>query len=226
MEMLLRALSCLLLLVSLPAVSALKFDIEAHPGHESASKERCIRNFVMKDQLVVVTTITDGSKGDGQKLNMHIKDAVGNDYGRPKDVVGENRYAFTSVADSAFDVCFENILEQRGGGGKVRHIELDIDIGADAKDWNAIQNTEKLKPVEAELRRLEEIVGEIVSEMEYLRSREQRLRDTNESTNERVKWFAFGTMGMLVGLGAWQVVYLRAYFRCVVCSTGRQCPDY
>lgn len=95
-----------------------------------------------------------------------------------------------------------------------RHIELDIDIGADAKDWNAIQSTEKLKPVEAELRRIEELVGEIVSEMEYLRSREQKLRDTNESTNERVKWFAFGTMGMLVGLGAWQVVYLRAYFRC------------
>jgi p24 family protein delta-1 len=54
-----------------------------------------------------------------------------------------------------------------------------------------------------------------VNEMEYLRSREQKLRDTNESTNERVKWFAFGTMGMLVGLGAWQVVYLRAYFRSV-----------
>ena len=52
--------------------------------------------------------------------------------------------------------------------------------------------------------------------MEYLRLREQKLRDTNESTNERVKWFALGTMGMLVGLGAWQVVYLRAYFRYVV----------
>jgi p24 family protein delta-1 len=54
-----------------------------------------------------------------------------------------------------------------------------------------------------------------VTEMEYLRGREQKLRDTNESTNERVKWFAFGTMGMLVGLGAWQIVYLRAYFRWV-----------
>ena len=94
-----------------------------------------------------------------------------------------------------------------------RHVELDIDIGADAKDWSAIQAGEKLKPVEAELRRIEELVGEIVSEMDYLRGREQKLRDTNESTNERVKWFAFGTMGMLVGLGAWQVVYLRAYFR-------------
>ena len=97
-----------------------------------------------------------------------------------------------------------------------RHVELDIDIGADAKDWSGIQAQEKLKPVETELRRIEETVNDIVQEMEYLRTREQKLRDTNESTNERVKWFALGTMGMLVGLGAWQVVYLRAYFRFVV----------
>ncbi|KAK8219010.1 endoplasmic reticulum vesicle protein 25 precursor [Phyllosticta capitalensis] len=212
MDSFLRALSYLLLLASVPLVSALKFEVHAFPEHISASKERCVRNFVMRDQLVVVTTISDGSRGDGQMLNMHIKDAVGNDYGRPKDVIGENRYAFTSVADSAFDVCFRNI-QTSNTPNLARHIELDIDIGADAKDWNAIQSTEKLKPVEAELRRIEELVGEIVSEMEYLRSREQKLRDTNESTNERVKWFAFGTMGMLVGLGAWQVVYLRAYFR-------------
>lgn len=95
----------------------------------------------------------------------------------------------------------------------VRHVELDVDIGADAKDWSAVQATEKLKPVETELRRIEEIVQEIVNEMEYLRSREQKLRDTNESTNNRVKWFGFGTIGMLVSLGAWQIVYLRAYFR-------------
>ena len=75
---------------------------------------------------------------------------------------------------------------------------------------------EQLKPVETELRRIEEMVQEIVSEMDYLRGREQKLRDTNESTNERVKWFAFGTMGMLVGLGVWQVIYLRAYFRSVL----------
>lgn len=99
------------------------------------------------------------------------------------------------------------------GSNPVREIELDIDIGADARDWSAIQAQEKLKPVETDLRRIEEMVSEIVTELEYMRAREQKLRDTNESTNERVKWFAFGTIGMLGGLGAWQIVYLRAYFR-------------
>jgi len=214
MKAIIQLSSYLLFLISLPLISALKFDVPAHRGHESAKHERCIRNFVAKDQLVVVTANVDGYRGDGQQLNLHIKDAVGNDYGRPKDVVGENRYAFTSHADSAFDVCFENtVTHARDVVNPIRHVELDIDIGADAKDWSAIQAGEKLKPTETELRRIEEVVAEIVSEMDYLRVREHKLRDTNESTNERVKWFAFGTMGMLVGLGVWQVVYLRAYFR-------------
>ncbi|PQE07742.1 endoplasmic reticulum vesicle 25 protein [Rutstroemia sp. NJR-2017a BVV2] len=198
----------------LALANALKFDIDAfHKGDKRA--ERCIRNFVARDTLVVVTATIDGWKGDGMQVDMHIKDAVGNEYGRPRDIVGEKRMAFTSLADASFDVCFENHFAGSGrvNGHPSRHIELDIDIGADAKDWNAVQATEKLKPVETELRRIEEMVQEIVAEMDYLRQREQKLRDTNESTNNRVKWFAFGTMGMLVSLGAWQIVYLRAYFR-------------
>ena len=139
---------------------------------------------------------------------------MGNDYHKPKDVVGENRYAFTSHADSAFDVCFENILTSKSAVmNPQKSIELDIDIGADAKDWSAIQATEKLKPVETELRRIEEMMAEIVGEMDYLRAREQKLRDTNESTNSRVKYFGIGTTMLLVGLWGWQIMYLRAYFR-------------
>ena len=62
-----------LLIALLPLSLALKFDIQAHPGSESASKERCVRNFVAKDQLVVVTATVSGSRGDGQMLNMHVR---------------------------------------------------------------------------------------------------------------------------------------------------------
>lgn len=62
----------LLLAFLLPLTAALKFDMQAHPGAESAAKERCIRNFVAKDQLVVVTATVSGNRGDGQTLNMHV----------------------------------------------------------------------------------------------------------------------------------------------------------
>ncbi|WPH01436.1 Endoplasmic reticulum vesicle protein 25 [Acrodontium crateriforme] len=204
----------LLLAFLLPLVAALKFDMPAHPGHESAKYERCIRNFVAKEQLVVVTVNAGGFRGDGQTLNLHIKDVLHNEFHRPRDVAGEARYAFTSHHDTAFDVCFENIrVPNHPTQNPHRAIELDIDIGADAKDWSAIQAGEKLKPVEADLKRISETCMEVVNEMDYLRHREIKLRDTNESTNERVKWFALGSMGMLISLGVWQVIYLRAYFR-------------
>ena len=59
------------LLLLLPVTSALKFDLQAHTGH-SSKYERCIRNFVAKDTLVLVTAIVGGSKGDGQMVNMHV----------------------------------------------------------------------------------------------------------------------------------------------------------
>lgn len=62
---------------------------------------------------------------------------------------------------------------------------------------------------------MEEMVSEIVGEMDYLRTREQKLRDTNESTNNRVKWFGFCTTFILIVLWVWQILYLRAYFRFV-----------
>ena len=152
--------------------------------------------------------------GEAMLTPNQIRDTQGNDYGRPRDVSGETRYAFTSHSNGPFDVCFENMLTSGYASASLfKSVELDIDIGADAKDWSAIQAGEKLRPVEAELRRISEVAKEVVDEMEFLRGREMKLRDTNESTNERVKWFAIGTMGMLVGLGVWQVVYLRGYFR-------------
>lgn len=61
----------LVLLALLRLSSALKFDLAARAG-SSSKNERCIRNFVGKDTLVLVTAIVDGMKGDGQVVNMHV----------------------------------------------------------------------------------------------------------------------------------------------------------
>jgi len=71
MDRLLRMLNYVLVLL-VPLTFALKFDLHAVNSHESARHERCIRNFVAKDQLVVVTAILDGYRGDGQTVNMHV----------------------------------------------------------------------------------------------------------------------------------------------------------
>jgi hypothetical protein len=62
---------CSLLLLFVAAASALKFDLVARP-HNEPRPWRCIRNFVAKDTLVVVTATVSGYRGDGMIVNMHV----------------------------------------------------------------------------------------------------------------------------------------------------------
>lgn len=67
-------LSTLLLTILLLPLSTtgLKFDLHAYPANQRQKSERCIRNFVAKDTLVVVTATVGGTKGDGQEVGMHV----------------------------------------------------------------------------------------------------------------------------------------------------------
>ncbi|RLV95037.1 Endoplasmic reticulum vesicle protein 25 [Spathaspora sp. JA1] len=177
----------------------------------------CIRDFVQKDQMVVINLKSDGHKGDGQRLDLKVVDSMGNEYRNKKGLLGAVKVAFTAHDNAAFDICLTNYQEKKWGRNSkirfLRNIELDIEIGAAARDWNALQASEKLKPIELELRKIEGLTKEIVEEVQYLKSREERMRDTNESTNNRVKWFSITVIVALIGLGVWQIQYLRHYFK-------------
>lgn len=88
-----------------------------------------------------------------------------------------------------------------------------MEIGSQARDWTQVQAAEKLKPTEVELRQIEYLTDEVQRELEYLKVRETRLRDTNESTNRRVKSFSIIVILALISFGVWQTIYLRAYFK-------------
>lgn len=195
----------------LGVTSALQIDIPAFEKPEPV----CVRDFVGKDQLVVINLQTTGFQGDGQRLEFTVMDTLGNQFSRRNDIYKDTRVSFTSHDSAAIDICFLNYLEQGYGQRKYlsREVTLDVESGAGARDWNALQAAEKLKPAEVDLKRVEEITREITQELHYLKAREERMRDTNESTNDRVKFFSIIIIIALVGLGAWQIQYLRHYFK-------------
>ena len=52
--------------------------------------------------------------------------------------------------------------------------------------------------MELDLRRFEDILKEIIRDLDYLRFREMMMRNTNESTNHRVKNFAILTCSLSI----------------------------
>lgn len=190
-------------------VQALKFSVDA-------DTKRCIRDFVGQETLVIVKTRTNGVQGDGQELSMNIVDARGSTLRYRASVLGQSVDTFAPTPDTSFDICFEN--KRISTGRQIqqrlsREIDLEVEIGAAARDWNAVQAAERLAPAEVELRRISDTAEEIKDSLDYLRSREERLRDTNESTNSRVKKYFVLIFLSFIALGVWQITYLRAYFR-------------
>lgn len=139
--------------------------------------------------------------------------------------------------------CCGSVVGYKPDARYSRTIDVDFEIGSETYDYAKLAEQEKLKPMEVELRKLEDLVKDILENMDHLKSREEKMRNTNgkdqgtdrwpllccfhdmsnttslvglfplESTNERVKWFSTMTMCVLVVLGLWQIFYLKRFFR-------------
>ncbi|EST04909.1 hypothetical protein PSEUBRA_005705 [Kalmanozyma brasiliensis GHG001] len=202
-----------LFLALLSLVSAIKFDLTATPhGHV-----KCIWNYALSDSLVIVTANvvpSTSSSVDHQRMDIEVVDGSkhNNVYLSKKGIKGETRLAINTHSHADLGVCFKNSLLKKGEKATMT-VDLDVDIGADAVDYNAIANQESLSGLETEMRKLEAVANEIVNEMEYLKKRELRMADTNLSTNMRVTNFAILTLVALLALGVWQVFHLRGFFK-------------
>ena len=62
---------------------------------------------------------------------------------------------------------------------RTRRVTLNIKTGYEAIDFQEVARAEQLKPLELELRKAESMVDAVVTELEYMVSRETALRNTN-----------------------------------------------
>lgn len=171
--------------------------------------EKCLKEEIHKDVLVKgefgVTPLA------GVTVNLLVTDSNSHILYN-KDDAKDGKFAFTTDDYDMFKVCFKSNSDVRGKMPD-QDIELTMKRGVEAKNYDDIAKTEKLKPLEVELRRLEDLSESIVSAFAYMKTRESEMRDTNESTNSRVLYFSIFSMLCLVGLATWQVLYLRKFFK-------------
>ncbi|KAF9182682.1 p24 complex component [Haplosporangium sp. Z 11] len=72
--------------------------------------------------------------------------------------------------------------------------------------------TNKIDPLEQEIRELAAGIQEIMNEQEYTIAREKTHRNTAESTNSRVVWWSLFQSGILFLVCVFQISYLKRFF--------------
>ncbi|ESP01614.1 hypothetical protein LOTGIDRAFT_172557 [Lottia gigantea] len=177
--------------------------------HLSPNQKKCLRDEIHKD--VLVTGEYELSDAPGQKTHLTVTDSKEHIL-YSKEGASKGKFAFTTEEYDMFEICFETKMPG-GGHGVDREISLILKHGVEAKSYEDIAKADKLKPLEVELRKLEDMSQSIVDDFAYMRAREEEMRDTNESTHTRVMYFSIFSMCCLFGLATWQVLYLRRYFK-------------
>ncbi|XP_024285902.1 transmembrane emp24 domain-containing protein 10 [Oncorhynchus tshawytscha] len=171
---------------------------------------KCLREEIHKD--VLVTGEYEVSEQPNAKTNLKITDSSGHILYSKEDA-SKGKFAFTTEDYDMFEVCFESKSPLGTGRVTDQLVNLDMKHGVEAKNYEEMAKVEKLKPLEVELRRLEDLSESIVNDFAYMKKREEEMRDTNESTNIRVLYFSIFSMCCLIGLATWQVFYLRRFFK-------------
>jgi hypothetical protein len=128
------------------------------------------------------------------------------------DVVADSRsggFRYISTTDGEHEAC----VRLSSLTGRVVRFMMNIDVGEEAIDYAEVVADEHLSTLEVGVRKINDHVNDIRKEQDYQHKREQQFRQTQESTASRVMWWSLLQTVILIAVGAWQVVKLRAVFK-------------
>ncbi|CAL1272147.1 unnamed protein product [Larinioides sclopetarius] len=124
----------------------------------------------------------------------------------------EGKFSFTSSLPGEHVICLYSNTTKWFSGSQLR-VHLDIQVGEHAVDYGNVAQREKLTELQLRLRQLLDQVEQISKEQNYQRYREERFRQTSESTNQRVLWWSISQTAILLLMGFWQMRHLKSFFQ-------------
>ncbi|CAG2103392.1 unnamed protein product [Medioppia subpectinata] len=187
--------------------------------HISETERKCFIEEVPDETLVVgnykcqlFDPNTGGFMPSSPGIGMHVE------IRDPEDKIilskvysHEGRFSFTSHTPGEHVICLYSNSSRWFSGGQLR-VHLDIQVGEHAIDYQNIAQKEKLSELQLRVRQLLDQVEQITKEQNYQRYREERFRQTSESTNSRVLWWSLGQTVILLSMGFWQMRHLKGFF--------------
>jgi emp24/gp25L/p24 family/GOLD len=107
----------------------------------------------------------------------------------------------------------EDIGEHDGApitGDEVQENEDETPEQAKARKF--FEKEKHLNPLDTSLQRSINAANAVLRDMKFMELREKRLRQTSDNINNRIRWFAYISVSILLAVTYMQVTYLKSYF--------------
>eukprot|EP01083_Nonionella_stella_P011738 33326_1 len=119
----------------------------------------------------------------------------------------EGTFSFISSAAGRHEICFGNEMSSV----TQKTVYFSLHIGNEML-VEGIAKKEHLTPLENALSFTSMSLQNIQDQQRYLKSRERRSRNTNESTNSRILWWSIFQAVVCICMAVLQIWYLKSFF--------------
>jgi p24 family protein delta-1 len=124
-----------------------------------------------------------------------------------RSMTRESGFRFQTGEDGEYVMCWEN-SDRRNAV-----VELDMEVGANARFKDLAATKLNMQPVEVALVYLEVQLKNLLNKVEDIRMHENEMEITTASTAQRLLRFSFLTILSLLVLGIWEVFYIQRFLR-------------
>ncbi|KAI9890719.1 MAG: p24 complex component [Vezdaea aestivalis] len=190
---------------ALLAFASLAASTFAHNIQLKAHSRECFHETLHKDDKMTVTFQTGDREFGGSgslEIDFWIKDPLGAFVYHHRSVTNGD-HGFVAEHDGKYTYCFSN----ENWSATSKEVSFNVHGIVYVPESDAPSD-----PLEAEVKKLSEFVGQVRDEQGYIVIRERTHRNTAESTNGRVKWWSIFQIGVLIGEGIFQVWWLKRFF--------------
>ena len=140
--------------------------------HLDPNNRKCLKEEIHKG--VLVTGDYDISAHPNQVVDLMVIDTKGQHFVNYENTE-KGKFAFTTDDYDVYEICFLSRVPPTIRG--LRHeVFLQTKHGVEAKSYEGLADANKLKPLEIELKRLEDLSESIVQDFAHMRQREEEVR--------------------------------------------------
>lgn len=190
----------------------LNYRVEATPEHYG-SRGVCI-GYKVPGNSLVTGYFNVRNPHQNVRASVLIYEG-GNQPFSQQELNGEARFSFRSKSEPAnYEACVRALPKSAASIPPGTFVDVSL-----SKSWrfdlfdDVTAKQVMLDPIEGEFYQLEESMNRLAKELNDFVLNEEQLRDTNESTLDRLRTFALLSIIILVGLGVYQIFYLKRFFK-------------
>ncbi|KAL1202618.1 Transmembrane emp24 domain-containing protein p24delta7 [Cardamine amara subsp. amara] len=201
--------SILLLIISILSPVTLSMRYELLSGHTKCISEEIHENVMSVGKYSIVNPNEDHPLPASHKITVRVTSPQGTAY-HEADGVDSGQFSFTAVDTGDYITCFSAVDHKPE---TMLIIDFDWRMGVHTRDWSNVAKKSQVEMMEFEVKKLFETVNSIHEEMFYLRDREEEMQELNRSTNSKMAWLSFVSLGVCSSVAALQFWHLKTFFQ-------------